>query len=124
VDAGAIGAGHAVTALYAIDLRDGFAREDSLGSIRLRWTEPGASRESSLTRDIGATDLAARFRDADPTLRLDAIVAATALAVRDGQAGRSDLRDILEVARQDGLPASDQADAFIDLLERLTELGR
>ena len=125
VDAGAIGAGHAVTALYAIDLRDGFSRDDSLGSIRLRWTEPGASRESSLTRDIAAADLAARFRDADPTLRLDAIVAATALAVRDGQAGRGDLRDILEVARQDdGLPASDQADAFIDLLERLTELGR
>ena len=31
VDAGAIGAGHAVTALYAIGLRDGFSRDDRLG---------------------------------------------------------------------------------------------
>jgi Ca-activated chloride channel family protein len=123
VDAGAIGAGHAVTALYAIDLRDGFGRDDSLGTIRLRWTEPGASHESSLTREIGATDLAARFRDAEPTLRLDAIFAATALALHDPQTGRGDLRDILDVARGDeGLPATDQADAFLDLLERLTEL--
>ena len=125
LDAGAIGAGHAVTALYAIDLRDGFSRDDSLGSVRLRWTEPGATKESSLKRDIGATDLAERFEAADPTLRLDAIVAATALAIRDDHAGRGDLRDILEVARADeGLPPSDEADAFLDLLERLTELGR
>ena len=54
VDAGAIGAGHAVTALYAIDLREGFSRDDRLGSVRLRWTEPGASRETSLrARDRG-----------------------------------------------------------------------
>ena len=124
VDAGAIGAGHAVTALYAIDLRDGFSPDDSLGTVRLRWTEPGASHESSLKRDIGAADLAARFDAADPTLRLDAIVAATALALRDGGPGRADLRDILEVARQDdGLPTSAQATAFLDLLERLTKLG-
>ncbi len=31
VDAGAIGAGHAVTALYALTLRDGFSRDDVLG---------------------------------------------------------------------------------------------
>lgn len=124
VDAGAIGAGHAVTALYAIDLREGFSRDDSLGSVRLRWTEPGASRESSLKRDIGAADLAARFEAADPRLRLDAIVAATALALRDDAGGRADLRDILEVAREDdGLPTSGQATAFLDLLKRLTQLS-
>ena len=50
-------------------------------------------------------------------------MAATALALRDEQAGRSDLRDILEVAREDGdLPPTDQAHDFLDLLERLTEL--
>ena len=125
VDAGAIGAGHAVTALYAIGLRDGFSRDDRLGSVRLRWTEPGATRESSLRREIGAMDVARRFAEAAPTLRLDAIVAATALALRDEDGGRGDLRDILEVAREeDDLPQTDQGHDFLDLLERLTELRR
>jgi Ca-activated chloride channel homolog len=126
VDAGAIGAGHAVTALYDLTLRDGSSRKDVLGTVRLRWTEPGASRESSLKRDIAAADLADRFAAADPTLRLDAVVAASAEALRD-RAGTDDpkLREILAVAREDdGLPATDQVHDFLDFLQRMSELDR
>ena len=44
VDAGAIGAGHEVTALYDIRLRDGSSATRRCGTVRLRWTEPGATR--------------------------------------------------------------------------------
>ena len=41
VDAGAIGAGHSVTALYALRLRDGRRTAgDRLATVRLRWTDP------------------------------------------------------------------------------------
>ena len=54
VDAGAIGAGHAVTALYDLSLREGVSREAVLGTVRLRWTEPGATHETALrTRHRG-----------------------------------------------------------------------
>ena len=130
VDAGAIGAGHAVTALYALTLRDDTARDGRIGSVALRWTDPEAKRESHLERDILARDAlglegGARFDDADPTLRLDAIVAATALALRD-EAGSSDtsLRHIEQVARRvDDLPRTDQVHDFLAFLERMVDLG-
>jgi Ca-activated chloride channel homolog len=126
VDAGAIGAGHAVTALYDLTLRDGSARDDVLGTVRLRWTEPGASRESSLKRDIATTDLAHQFAAADPTLRLDAIVAASAEALRDQKGvDTTSLHGIIDVAREDdGLPATDQVHDFLDFLQRMSELDR
>ena len=51
VDAGEIGSGHNVTALYDVILRDGYARE--LATVRLRWEAPGA--------DKAATEKAFRF---------------------------------------------------------------
>jgi Ca-activated chloride channel family protein len=124
VDAGAIGAGHSVTALYDLTMRDGFSRDDVLGTVRLRWTEPGASRESSLKRQIAAGDLAERFGSADPTLRLDAVVAASAEALRHERGSDSPtLRDILDVVHEDGgLPSTDQVHDFLDFLQRMSEL--
>ena len=124
VDAGAIGAGHSVTALYELTLREGFSRDDVLGKVRLRWTEPDAARESSLARDIAANDLAGRFGAADPTFRLDAIVAASAEVMRREGRSNLDLRDVLDVAREEGgdLPQTDQVHDFVDLLERMAEL--
>jgi Ca-activated chloride channel family protein len=51
VDAGEIGSGHNVTALYDVILRDGYARE--LATVRMRWETPGA--------DKAATEKAFRF---------------------------------------------------------------
>lgn len=124
VDAGAIGAGHSVTALYQLTLLDAFSRDDALGTVRLRWTEPGATRESTLARKISAADLASRFQSAEPTFRLDAIVAASAAVLR-GQSGSpaADLRDVLDVAREAGdLPDTDQVHTFIDMLGRMADL--
>jgi Ca-activated chloride channel family protein len=130
VAAGAIGAGHAVTALYALTLRGDAALDGRLGSVALRWTEPAATRESHLDQDILgrvvlSSDGGARFADADPTLRLDAIVAATAAALR-GPSGSADasLRSIEQVARRgDDLPPTDQARNFLALLQRMVDLG-
>ena len=125
VDAGAIGAGHAVTALYDLSLREGVARDAVLGTVRLRWTEPGASHESALRSEIRAGDLAPRFAATDPTFRLDALVAAAAEAMRvDRGSDGPDLRAILDVAHKDGgLPATDQVHDFVRFLERTDELG-
>ena len=130
VGAGAIGAGHAVTALYALTLREDAGRDGRLGSVALRWTDPDAKRESHLERDILGRDVlgvraGARFEDADPTLRLDAIVAATALALR-GEAGSSDtsLGRIEQVARRgDDLPRTDEVKEFLSFLSRMVDLG-
>jgi len=45
VDAGEVGSGHNVTALYDVILRDGYARE--LATVRLRYEAPGADKAAS-----------------------------------------------------------------------------
>ena len=83
--------------------------------------------ESALKHDRStATDLAGRFSAADPTFRLDAIVAAAAEIAPPATAGTctGDLRTVLDVAREDdGLPATDQVRDFLDLLERMVRAG-
>ena len=111
VDAGAIGAGHAVTALYALRCRDGYARDDALGTVRLRWTEPGGvARVDARPATSGSATWPARFRATDPTFQLDAIVAAAAERFRGSGWGDAvtDLRDVVDVAASDRRPAGDR----------------
>jgi len=124
VNAGAIGAGHAVTALYALTLRSDAGRDATLGTVRLRWTEPDAKRESKLDRPIRANELASRFEETGPTFKLDAIVAASAEAIHDGRTGASGLGGILDVARRVSrdLPQTDQAHDFLDFLARAVKV--
>jgi Ca-activated chloride channel family protein len=126
VHAGAIGAGHAVTALYALTLREDAGRDGQLGTVALRWTEPDSSRESKLERPIGVGDVAGRFEDAVATFRFDAIVAAAAEALHGSEhAAGMDLHDIARVARRvaDDLPATGPVHDFLRLVDRMADLG-
>ena len=125
VDAGAIGAGHAVTALYAIRLRDDGGGARDLGRVRLRWTEPGSNDESRLVRDIRMDDLAGSFEWTDEMFKLDAIVAAAAEVLRESPYAESfALRDVLEIADEwaEDLPATDDVHEFLAFLEALVDL--
>jgi Ca-activated chloride channel family protein len=127
VDAGAIGAGHSVTALYVIRLRDDIGNRDDLGRVRLRWTEPGDREESRLSRDITADDLERSFRETEGTLKLDAIVAAAADVLRESPYAEGfDLRDVLDVADEAAvdLPRTDQVHDFLGFLDALVEIDR
>ena len=60
VDAGEIGAGHNVTALYEVVLKDGYTRE--LATVRVRWEKPGADVDQG---GSGGMERAYTFRDSD-----------------------------------------------------------
>ncbi|MGK2851656.1 MAG: YfbK domain-containing protein [Candidatus Limnocylindrales bacterium] len=125
VDAGAIGAGHDVTALYALRLRDDVGRDDVLATVRLRWTDPEQGGADDLAADVRFGDLARVFGRTDPTFRRDAIVAATAEVLRASPwMARTSLRDVADVAfREAGaLPATDQVHDFLDLLDALAAM--
>ena len=127
VDAGAIGAGHAVTALYALTLREHAGGTGQLGTVSLRWTEPDARRESTLDRPIDARDVAGAFDESDATFRFDAIVAAAAESLRgSGTVAGTDLRDVARVAHRvaEDLPATDQVHDFLRLVDRMADLSR
>ncbi|MEP7379718.1 MAG: von Willebrand factor type A domain-containing protein, partial [Chloroflexota bacterium] len=70
VDAGEVGAGHSVTALYEIEPAwnsDGF-----LGTVRLRWTDPATGSEVSAVADIDLNQLGSEFFNSGPSFRLAA----------------------------------------------------
>ena len=127
VSAGAIGAGHTVTALYALQLREDASPQDRLATVRVRWTDPDRGDPDEVSRTVRGSDLARSFRATDPFFRFDAVVAATAETLR-GSPWSADLRlrDIADVAftEAEALPPSDAVHGFLDLLDRLARIER
>jgi Ca-activated chloride channel family protein len=127
VKAGAIGAGHSVTALYALRLSGEGARDARIGTVILRWNDPASGRTDEIARDVRLGDLAGSFRSTRPTFQLDAIVAAAAERFRGSRWGAAyRLTDILEVADESsaGLPQTQEVHDFLDLLEAAARLER
>ena len=125
VDAGAIGAGHAVTALYAVRLREDVGRQDVLATVRVRWTDPESGRADELERQVRTNELARSFEASDPYFRFDAIVAATAEVLRGSPwTERLDLVTVADTADREasGLPGTDEVHGFLELLDRMASM--
>ncbi len=75
VDAGEVGAGHTVTALYEIKLRRGDLVEERLATLHLRFRSAATGSFEELSREIRETDLAPSWKRASPSLRLASLVA-------------------------------------------------
>ena len=81
VEAGAIGAGHSVTALYELRLAEGAS--GALGRINLRWTDPATGQPVEAVREVRAEQLAGSFAATDRHFRLAATAAAFAEVLRE-----------------------------------------
>ncbi len=63
VDAGEIGAGHSVTALYEIKLAQGESDPQApVATVRLRWEDPQNAQVSELTGHTRVADISTRLR--------------------------------------------------------------
>jgi Ca-activated chloride channel family protein len=127
VDAGAIGAGHASTALYALKLTGEGRSGDRIATVRVRWTEPDGRRSRDLASDVRLADLADRFESTVPAFRLDALVAAAAEVFRGSRwGGTYTLRDVDAVADElaRDLPRSGEVEDFLAFLRDAARLER
>jgi Ca-activated chloride channel family protein len=129
VDAGEVGAGHAVTALYEIKLQPGAERDRRarLGTLRLRWrpAESDTFVESELP--FRRSDLAPSWRAGSRPFRLAAIAARFAEALRGSYWARgADLDRLAEDARLlAGAGADETREAELArLIARAAELRR
>ncbi|MEM8961442.1 MAG: von Willebrand factor type A domain-containing protein [Acidobacteriota bacterium] len=75
VDAGEIGAGHTVTALYEIKVRPDLDRTDALATIHLRWGSVAEGQVIETSRTLLNGELAPTWESASDRLRLAATVA-------------------------------------------------
>ncbi len=130
VDAGAIGAGHAATALYALRLTgggEGVFDKGTIGTVRVRWTDPATRKAGEVAREVRIDSLAKAFEATAPAFKLDAIVAAAAERFRQSRwAQRYDVRDVATLAAEQrrDLPDTEQVDRLLTMLDQAARLER
>ncbi len=99
IDAGEVGAGHEVTALFEVRL-ERRARTGDLAMVRLRYEDPETGRVTEEARAIRVEDLSARFDTMPADFRMDAAVAEFAEILRHSYWARdSKLAPVLGLAR-------------------------
>jgi Ca-activated chloride channel family protein len=119
---GGIGAGHEVTALYAIVPRASEGSDRRLATVSLRWTDPKSGESTEMARDLNRGDLATSFDRADAHFKLDSLVAATAELLRRSPwipgYRMTDLQAAAAALRWQ-LPGDDRAQDFLLLIQQI-----
>ena len=99
VDAGEIGAGHSVTALYELKLREG--AEGVIGTVHMRYEDVGLNEVEEISREFNRSDMADDFEEAAPTFQLSAVVAEFAEVLRGSYWAREgSLQAVADEARR------------------------
>jgi Ca-activated chloride channel family protein len=122
VDAGEVGSGQSVTALYELDVTGNPA--DPLGMVRVRWKDQETGRVEELAQPLRATDQYTAFQTAPVRFRLAAGAVELADLLRGNPAtAGTDLETVLSVLRPVGLEL--HLDRQVqDLVRMANEAGR
>ncbi|MFY0572025.1 vWA domain-containing protein [Archangium lansingense] len=121
VDAGEIGSGHTVTALYELELKP--SAGEGLATVRLRAKRPRGETASERSFRFPATALAASFPEASADLRFaTAVMGAAELLRRSPHAERWSFEQVLKIARGATPAGNAEREEFVSLLERARAL--
>lgn len=123
VDAGEIGAGHSVTALYEVKLYpDAFGK---IATVYMRWQDLDTNQVVEISQDYFVEQVARDFRETDPYFQRAVIVAEYAEILKGSYwAEDSSLEDVYDEARrlEDYLYRDGEMEEFVDLVKQATRL--
>jgi Ca-activated chloride channel family protein len=126
VDAGELGAGHQVTAIYDIELERGVSIDDrgDIGRVFLRWEDPESGDVIEIDEDIDLRDIDGDWLDTREDFQLATVVAVFAELMRDNPfADGIDIRDLSDEASRLADELNDRnVDDFADLIGRASGL--
>lgn len=118
-DAGEIGAGHRVSAVYELRLATAAQHRAQLGTLTLRYESATDNLTHELQQPIRQRDLAATWGEASPSLRLAVLVAELAEILRGSYWARdAGLEELLPQLQEPALRAAHPAQ--VEELEALT----
>jgi len=124
VDAGDIGAGHSVTALYEIDLTD-TPNVGDLAEVRIRYKEPSEDESTEHYWSISGEQRHDQFDDGSPSFRFAAAVAEFAEILGDSpHSFGAEFDAIIEIA-ESAAPEqtrSSSKDEFMDIVTQAQQL--
>jgi Ca-activated chloride channel family protein len=124
VDAGEIGAGHTVTALYAVQFKPG--GEGRIATVALRWEDPSTHEVKEINGNYNTWDMAKSFDSASARYQLAVVVAQFAEVLRHSPyASGTDLNDIRVRAERLSaqLPGDPDVYEFSQLVTRATQIS-
>jgi len=124
VDAGEVGAGHAVTALYEVKFHEG--AEGQVAKVHVRYQDPDTGEVKEVSRDFSRIELNAAFEETTPRFQLDAAVAEYAEILRESYwAQEGSLTDVRVLARRVSalLPDDPDVTEFALLVTRAEQIG-
>jgi Ca-activated chloride channel family protein len=121
VDAGELGAGHTVTALYEVELKPGAGA--GLATVRVRAKPPRGEKARERAYPFPASALSASFATASADLRFaTAVMGAAELLRQSPHAERWSFEQVLKLARDATPEGNAEREEFIALLERARPL--
>lgn len=127
VDAGEIGAGHSVAALYELDLAQGAGGDAKLVTLRLRWFPDGSDEAVEEVHTLKIGDARGKWGLSEPRLRLSAVAAQYAEVLRRSYHARSDSYDVLK-SESEALARELSDDASVaelrDMIARTESMAR
>lgn len=126
IDAGELGAGHQVTALYEVELHRGVTLDDrgDIGEVFLRWEDPADGDVIEIDEDVDVRDVEERWTDTELDFQLATVVAVFAEIMRDNPyADDIDIDDLMDEAERlaDDLDDRD-VDDLVAMIERAADL--
>jgi len=125
VDAGEIGAGHSVTALYEIKLKP--EANGQVATVYLRWEDPDTHEVTEMSKSFSSQEFAQSFSSASPYLQWDVVVAEFAEIMRESYwAQNSTLVGVLEEAERisKALPEESQVTEFVEMVHKAGQIGK
>lgn len=117
VDAGEIGAGHSVTALYEVKLYPD--AHGKVATIFMRWEDPDTHQVVEISQDYDTSQIAFDFEEADPYFQRAVVVAEYAEILKGSYwAEESSMDDVYDEARRISkyLDYDDAMQEFVDLV--------
>jgi Ca-activated chloride channel family protein len=124
VDAGEIGAGHTVTALYEIKLYpNAYGRA---ATVNMRWEDPDTHQVTEISKDFNADQIASDFRETDPYFQRTVIVAEYAEILKESYwAEGSAMRDVYKEAERisEYLYHDEAMGEFVDLVDEARRIN-
>jgi len=123
VDAGEIGAGHSVTALYEVKLYP--EAYGNIATVFMRWQDPDTRQVVELSKDFNTSELTGDFGSADPYFQRSVVVAEYAEILKESYwAEESSLRYVYHEAERisELLPPDEDMSEFMELIRRASHL--
>ncbi len=123
VDAGEIGAGHAVTALYEVKLKNSV--QEYIGTVKLRYKNPDTDRVTEISKNIKSSLIRDSFYNATPRFKFITMVAQTAEILKGSSwASNTSLEDVYKVLKDEmsDMDLNKEDSEFVDLIRTAVEI--